>query len=141
MQSDVQTIIALDAGTVRTGVAMGNSLARLAGPLTTLNTADFARDFTELVRANKPSLIVVGLPRSLAAEHTDQTRWVEDFVKTNLSGYTVVFQDEALTSEKAETELKARSKPYVKADIDALAATYILQDYFDSVKVDSYEAS
>jgi len=30
---------------------------------------------------------------------------------------------------QAEAELKKRGKPYVKADIDALAATYILEDY------------
>jgi RNase H-fold protein (predicted Holliday junction resolvase) len=41
----------------------------------------------------------------------------------------VVFQDEALTSRKAESELNKRGKPYAKGDVDALAATYILEDY------------
>ena len=40
-------------------------------------------------------------------------------------------QDEALTSVKAEEELKDRKSPYEKGDIDSLAATYILQDYIE----------
>ena len=40
-------------------------------------------------------------------------------------------QDEALTSHHAEEELEARGKPYERGDIDALAATYIVQDWLD----------
>jgi putative transcription antitermination factor YqgF len=39
-------------------------------------------------------------------------------------------QDEALTSKKAEEELRKRRKPYKPGDIDSLAATYILEDWF-----------
>ncbi len=38
-------------------------------------------------------------------------------------------QDEAVTSKHAEAELESRGKPYERGDIDALAATYILQDW------------
>jgi RNase H-fold protein (predicted Holliday junction resolvase) len=38
-------------------------------------------------------------------------------------------QDEAVTSKRAEAELEARGKPYQRGDIDALAATYILEDF------------
>jgi RNase H-fold protein (predicted Holliday junction resolvase) len=38
-------------------------------------------------------------------------------------------QDEAATSRQAESELQARGKPYSKEDIDALSATYILEDF------------
>jgi RNase H-fold protein (predicted Holliday junction resolvase) len=41
----------------------------------------------------------------------------------------ISWQDEAVTSVRAEEELRARGKPYVREDIDALAATYILEDY------------
>jgi RNase H-fold protein (predicted Holliday junction resolvase) len=41
----------------------------------------------------------------------------------------VYMQDEALTSKHAEEELQARGKLYSKEDIDALAATYILDDW------------
>jgi RNase H-fold protein (predicted Holliday junction resolvase) len=40
-----------------------------------------------------------------------------------------------LTSKLAETELEKRGKPYKKSDIDALAATYILDDYISAHQV------
>ncbi|MCX6728115.1 MAG: Holliday junction resolvase RuvX, partial [Candidatus Saccharibacteria bacterium] len=47
-------------------------------------------------------------------------------------------QDEALTSVKAEEELKSRGMPFEKGDIDALAATYILQDFLDELPEESH---
>ena len=46
----------------------------------------------------------------------------------------VYFQDEAVTSKQAEAELQARGKHYEKSDIDALAATYILEDWLGEHK-------
>jgi putative holliday junction resolvase len=64
-------------------------------------------------------------------QETQQTRDTERFVSLlrDKTGLTVHMQDEALTSQKAEAELQARHKPYQKGDVDALAATYILEDY------------
>ena len=137
MTGHIHTIVALDVGMVRTGVAIGNSLARLARPLVTLPTDQFAAAFAELAKQESPDIVVVGLPRNLSGQPTQQTAYVEDFVRQQLATYTVVFQDEAVTSKKAEAELAARKKPYTKADIDALAATYILQDYFDTQPVEA----
>ena len=43
----------------------------------------------------------------------------------------VVFQDESLTSVIAEERLKSFRRPYTKEDIDAEAASIILQDYIE----------
>jgi RNase H-fold protein (predicted Holliday junction resolvase) len=40
-----------------------------------------------------------------------------------------------VTSKQAEAELSSRGKPYSKADIDALAATYILDDFLHQLKI------
>ena len=44
----------------------------------------------------------------------------------------IVFQDESLTSVIAEQQLLSYKRPYTKADIDAQAATIILQDYLEA---------
>ncbi len=44
----------------------------------------------------------------------------------------VIEQDESLTSVMAEEVLKSHKKPYTKGDIDAQAATIILQDYLEA---------
>ena len=43
----------------------------------------------------------------------------------------MVFKDESLTSVLAEERLKSYKKPYSKGDIDAHAATIILEDYLE----------
>lgn len=125
-------VIALDVGTVRIGVAVADMRSRLPQPLTTLINDEHVVDTILQLLLSKPiSQIVVGLPRNLDGNPTAQTKMVEDFVAALApqTGVPITFQDEALTSVKAKEELERRGKPYAKSDIDALAATYILEDY------------
>lgn len=127
-----KNILALDVGEQRVGVAVASTQARLARPLTTLSRgASFWSQLEQLIRTEAADLLLVGLPRNLQGLDTDQTRATQQFI-TELNqrfGLPIVTQDEALTSRQAEAELNARGKPFTKGDIDALAATYILEDY------------
>ncbi len=131
MTANSQTILALDVGERRIGVARAHVTARLASPLTTLDVTDHIfEDIRKLAAEQEAGLVVVGLPRNLRSEDTDQTRYVRTFAEElQAKGVTIVWQDEALTSHKAEKELQSLGKPFTNADIDALAATYILEDY------------
>ena len=125
-------ILALDVGGVRIGVAMADSELKFANPLTTLPNDEYIWEaLIALVEANDVQTVVVGLPRSLQGHDTAQTQICRDFAKeaSERLKIAVALQDEATTSVKAEAELRSRGKPYEKADIDALAATYILEDY------------
>lgn len=127
------TILALDIGAQRIGVASANIIARIASPLVTIsNDSATPETIKRLIADHDVELLVIGLPRGLDGQETGQTQTVRDFVedlRRTLGDFPVQFQDEALTSRKAEEELAARGKPYQKGDIDALAATYILDDY------------
>jgi len=130
--SGPSVILALDVGDRRIGVARASTMARLPSPLTTLERhTGTPEDITRLIASEGASGLVVGLPRNLSGEHTDQTRAVEHFAAElqNVLTVPLYWQDEALTSRKAEAELDARGKPYQKGDIDALSATYILEDF------------
>ena len=125
-------ILALDVGGVRIGVAMADAELKFANPLTTLiNNEAIWDSLAGLIKENQVQTVVVGLPRSLQGHETAQTQICRDFAETASERLqiAVALQDEAATSVKAETELRSRNKPYEKADIDALAATYILEDY------------
>jgi putative Holliday junction resolvase len=125
-------ILALDVGGVRIGVAMADVELKFANPLTTLiNDANIWDAIQALIQENQVQTVVVGLPRSLQGHETPQTQICRDFAEelSKRLEIAVELQDEATTSVKAETELRSRGKPYEKADIDALAATYILEDY------------
>lgn len=129
----MSSILGLDIGERRIGMSLANTIARIASPYQTLlNTETVITDIQGIITKESVELVVVGLPRNLSGEDTDQTRYCRDFAAQLSPFVSVVFQDEALTSRKAEAELKARRKPYQKEDIDSLAATYILEDYLNN---------
>lgn len=129
---NVQTLLALDIGEARVGVALANTLARIAHPSGALpRTEHIFDDIAALCRREQVDTLVLGLPRGMQGQDTPQTAAARAFgemlaVRISLPQ---VWQDEAVTSVRAEAELQQRKKPYTKGDIDALAATYILEDY------------
>lgn len=132
------SVIALDVGTVRIGVALASKAARIASPLVTLaNDQDFATNLQKLIEQHEVDLLVVGLPRSLSGQDTQQTTYVREFVQglQRVVSTPVQFQDEAVTSVQAEDELRSRKKTYSKADIDKHAAAIILQDYLTTAGI------
>jgi putative Holliday junction resolvase len=132
MQINSGNILALDVGTVRIGLAIASAETRLPRPLVTLsNTENFTEELLAVINNEKVSCLVIGLPRGLDGQETLQTAFVRQFADEldKLVTLPVYFQDEALSSARAKQELEARNKPYVKADVDALAAMFILDDY------------
>lgn len=126
------TILALDVGGRRIGVAIASFQARISSPLITLiNSDSTTEDIQKLIDEHEAKVMVVGLPRGLDGQHTAQTMAVEEFKAAleHTLAIPVYWQDEALTSKKAESELNSRGKPYRKEDIDSLSATYILEDF------------
>lgn len=127
-----ETVLSLDVGEKRIGVARSHLSINLPSPLTTLQHPErFTQDIKDLCKNERAAALVIGLPRSLSGEETPQTATVRKFgasleLELDIPVYWV---DEAVTSRQAEAELLARGKPYSKSDIDALAAVYILEDF------------
>ena len=132
MPNPTNNLLALDVGEQRIGVAIANEEVGFAHALTTLqNSPSVADEIAGIVAKNMVKTLVVGLPRGMEGQDTKQTEWVRTFAKQlePIVSVPIAFQDEALTSHKAKTELAARGKSYEKGEVDALAATYILEDY------------
>lgn len=130
-----KTILALDVGGRRVGVAVASLAARLPRPLATLvRDGDFFSTLQDLIEAENAEALVIGFPRGQDGQHTAQTGAIETFADElrRHCELPVHFQDESVTSKQAEAELKARGKAYQRGDIDALAATYILEDFLAS---------
>jgi putative Holliday junction resolvase len=131
----MSSIIALDVGEKRIGVARAGTEARLSEPLTVLeNNSTIWQKLQALCAEQTVCDVVVGLPRGLDGQETAQTRYARQFggEAERQLGLTIHFQDEAATSKKAEHELFKRGKDFSKGDIDALAATYILEDFLQN---------
>jgi len=128
------SILALDVGERRIGIAWADGALRIPFPLVTIAAeAVPIIKIKEIYEDQRAGLIVVGLPRNQQGEETAQSKFARDFAASlEKEGLPITFQDESLTSVLAEDELKKRGKPYKKEDIDSLAATLILQDYLES---------
>jgi len=125
-----QYIIGLDYGDKRVGVAVAHVVARLPHPLTTIpNDNNLLSNVQHIVQQEAVGLIVVGLPRGMDGNYTDQTRKAEQFAATLRAAVTVPVElaDETLTSVDAEAHLGPGL--HAKGDIDAVAASLILERY------------
>lgn len=133
------TVLAFDFGEKRIGVAVGDTLLKLAHPLLTIEAEENAAKFGQiesLLQEWQPALLVVGLPMSLDGEAHAMTALAQKFAQ-RLEGrfnLPVVMVDERLSSAEAaqslrEAGVKGRAQ---KAMLDQVAAQTILQSYFDA---------
>lgn len=125
--SDEQEYIGVDMGSARVGLARGSDLARLAEPVRVVPLTDALVTIKNLASDNNTDAIVVGLPRNLNGEDTQQTQYVRAWVKQIMPHLSLPFywQDEALTTQTASE---------FRSGDDALAAAVILQDFLDTPK-------
>jgi len=140
--------VGVDMGRRRVGLALSDASGALARPWETIAAgasvaATAAAIVARLEAFERASLeehafagIVVGLPRRLGGEETDQTgaaRALADALAKK-RGLIVHMQDERLTSHEAESRLAQRERDWRarKRQIDAVAAAIILQDFLDT---------
>ncbi len=130
-------IIGLDIGEKRIGVAKADSSTRIAVPIGYINVDGSEwQEIARIASLQGTSLFVLGLPRSNEGTETQQSMYVRNFAKIliqKIPEAKIRFQDESLTSVVAEERLKSRGRAYEKGDIDAEAATIILQDFLESL--------
>ena len=126
-------LVCLDVGEKRIGVSVADVGIRIAVPFDTIEVdGNEIEAIVKVVLQEQADTIVVGYPRNQQGEVTSQTEFVEAFTKKlEYLGKKIVYQDESLTSVLAEQRLKSYGRPYTKGDIDAQAATIILQDYLE----------
>ena len=129
-----KSYVALDIGEKRIGVALARDDVKIAMAYDTLNVdGGEVQAIAEIIVREKAEVLVVGYPRTQAGEPTKHTEFVERFIEQLRDIVSkIVFQDESLTSVKAEEILNARNQPYAKGEVDALAASLILQDYLET---------
>ena len=129
-------IIGLDVGTKRIGVAKADTSVRIAIPngFVLVNGQEIP-EILRIARLNDTNFFVVGLPRSNDGNETAQSAYARKFADTlaaSMPDARIYFQDESLTSVVAEERLKKRKKNFEKGEIDAEAASIILQDFIEN---------
>ena len=133
------TVLGLDVGNKRIGVAVSDESRLLATPTTTILRTKLSEDIDsilEVVSQKFVKEIVIGFPLSLSGEVGIQARNVSLFIDS-LSSHTSIpikTVDERYSTIEAEKRLKEIGvKPSRnRSRVDALAAAIILQSYLDS---------
>lgn len=137
------TILALDYGLRRIGIAFGQSVTGTAGPAGVVTNTGDDRTFEAIARLIdewRPSGLVVGLPLHADGSPGDMHARVENFVRDlGRFGLPVATVDERYTSREAEAILKdaraAGTRGRIsKEAIDGAAAVLIAERYLSRNK-------
>ena len=134
-----RTVLGFDLGTHRIGVAIGQELTQSARPLTTIQRKNKRSDWEKieaLFNEWGATAAVVGIPLQQDGSEQEMSRLSRKFGnqlrgRLNLTVYEV---DERLTSVEAESIIRANRgnrRPLEERDVDAVAATRILQSWFN----------
>jgi putative holliday junction resolvase len=131
-----RSFLSFDPGTVRIGVASGNTLLGRAAPLRTLAAAGEARfaAIAALIAEWRPDALVVGVPfHPDGAEH-DNTRRARRFARQLHGRFKLpVFEvDERYTTTEALAQARDEGR-HGSRDADAAAATLILEQFLRSI--------
>ena len=128
--ADLQTFVALDFGTRRTGLAVGSRLLGQAQPLTTIDARETERRL-QLVRATldawQPQALVVGIPLHPDGAEHENTRLARKFARALRGRFGLpVFEVDERYSTTEAVSMGAR-------DPDAGAACIILDQFLRSL--------
>ena len=145
MPSAMISVLGLDIGSKRIGVAGCDRTGLIATGLATIDNKSFGyvtEHLSQIVRQREATLLVVGLPYTMDGSVGAQARRVRKFSKRLASALElpVTYVDERLTSVEAEQQLKAERRPTEKNKglIDRRAAAIILQQWLDRSRTESY---
>ena len=129
------SILALDFGTKRTGIAVTDELQLIASGLTTVNTKELLTFLKDYFAKESVELILLGEPKRLNNVASDVEVEIAKFRK-NLEQITTIpieRVDERFTSKMAAQSMLdgglKKKKRKNKALLDEISATIILQSY------------
>ncbi len=132
-------IMALDLGDARTGVAFSDAAELLAGQaysITEHNKEKLLETLCQLAEERRPRRIVAGLPINMDGSEGPRAQGARAFAQAleDACGVEVDLWDERMTSVMANRILSDAGKKRGKQrrQVDAVAASLILQSYLDS---------
>ena len=134
-------LLSIDYGKKRTGIAVSDPLQIIANGLTTVETSKLFNFLDDYIKREEVECIIVGLPKQLNNEPSENMKRVEPFVNRLRKLYPnlpVVYYDERFSSKLAhEAMLQGGLKKKDRQNkelVDEISATIILQGYIKRKK-------
>ncbi len=131
-------IMALDVGTKRIGVALSDYLQILANGECCIQRTpetDAIKEIIKIAKANRVEKIIVGVPFNMDGTQGAQAEDCREFAN-NFIDFEIIFEDERLTSEQAEENLRNKKIDFRKNKslVDIESACIILEQYLSRKK-------
>ncbi|MBN1476648.1 Holliday junction resolvase RuvX [Candidatus Sumerlaeota bacterium] len=132
------TLLALDPGERRVGVAVCDATQAVARPLATLERRPLRRllrDLDGLLDEHQVTGLVIGLPLLESGERGKQAQRAQSLafqLRERWPDLPQELWDERWSSAEADEALEQASRPEREAGRDAAAAAVILQSYLDA---------
>ncbi len=132
-------IIALDLGTVRSGLAVSDPTQSIAQPLAVLSSTDteaFISEIAQYVADYDAERVIVGIPRTMDGRMGEMARWAEGIRRQCERRLSVPVEgrDERLSTVSAQRVMREsdgkRGRQHSDRE-DSVAAAVVLQAYLD----------
>ena len=137
-------ILAIDFGTKITGLARfceGRDMSPYPyDSLKYVNDDRLISEILNIVKESSTEIAVLGVPKLLDGTETSMSKKIRDFgqkLEDKLGSIPLYFQDESLSTFEAEERMRESPRYNFKVDkkqIDALAASIILEDFLSSAQ-------
>ena len=132
----MSTIVAIDWGAKRTGLAVTDPLKIIASPLSTVATGELFSYLDNYLKTESIERFILGMPGFLKGEETDSTTSITKFkakLEKRYPSIPVTLVDESHSSSEAvqamiQSGIK-KSERRKKENLDKISAAIILQRY------------
>lgn len=133
-----RTILAIDYGTKRIGLAKSDPMAIIASALTTLeikSMTEAVKLVAGVIAEYNPATVVIGYPLLASGDRSRKCEEIDSFVEKLSAHYSgpIIRVDEADTSREASSIIRAHGQKVMKDKkrVDRIAAVIILQRYLE----------
>ena len=134
-------ILAIDYGGKRTGLAVTDPMQIIATGLTTIESKQLIPYLKKYFLVEAVELIIIGLPKNWDDSDTHGTPLAEAAIKKLQKEFPQIplkTVDERYTSKMAKDAMlqmgMKKKDRRIKANVDIIAATIILQEYLQSIQ-------
>ena len=129
-------VLAIDYGTRRVGLAIGDENLRIVSPKGVIKTEKALEEIKAIVKTSNVGKIVLGFPLTPSGKEGQRAKLVKKFyeeLKRELPDIEIILWDERWTTQEALRRLEGMSSRKKKQLKDTIAAMVILEEYFDSI--------
>lgn len=135
----IMRVIGLDIGEKRIGIAVADTVTRIASPVRVMDTREVegnAPAWKTLLEDYEPERLVCGLPKTMKGVQGKQARSVREVAEriSAQSDLPLDFVDERLSSAQAKRLLREQglSEREMRGKVDSVAASLFLEAWLDS---------